>query len=196
MREKDQIFILKTTRTSESHLIVYGLNPRGARMNFWAPSALKSQKRFGGGVLNPPHLVSILYKKSRNLRGLDVLEEGWLIQSFPGLQANYKRMELALYFLSLILKVCQKGVVDNSSLFQLLKKALRASEHYLPLEKLKFYFEAKLLEQQGVLPPYINMERIKNKMSEKGKRERGEKSSFLHLKNEVEKTLFSYLSRS
>lgn len=193
MKEKERILVLKTIKTSGMHLVVYGLNSQGARMHLWAPSALKSQRRFSAGALNPTHLTEILYKKAKNAGGLDILEEGTLLQSFPGLNKSYQRMRLALYFLSLILKVSQRGVLEQFSLFDLLKKALKATESYSPLFKLKFYFEAKLLEHEGVLPSHLSMEKVKTYIKE-GEMEH--QKHFLDLKHELETALSFYISKS
>ncbi len=57
MKEKTRLIILRTIKYSEADLIVHGLNTEGARINFMAKSALKSRKRFGGGVLEPTHYM-------------------------------------------------------------------------------------------------------------------------------------------
>ena len=196
---KENVLVLKTVRSLEAHLIVHCLNPKGAYMSFWAPSALKSQRRFVGGVLNPTHYISITYKRARTDRGLDILEEGVLIKDFSGLKKNYDRMELALYFLKLTSKVSQKGVQDSVSLFNLTKKALETTESYPNLEILKVYFELRLLEQQGVLPKDFGKEKLeafKTWIKTKGHELKEEKNRipFLNLKRRVQTALFSYTS--
>lgn len=156
---KENVLILKTVQNFDSHLLVHALNLKGECLSFWAPFALKSQKRFGGGVLNPTHYVSLLYKKAKTSWGLDILEEGILLKSFSGLNQSYHRMELALYFLKLVLKVSRKGTQDNALLFYITKKALETAETSSDLNSLKLYFEFRLLEQQGVLPFYCKQEK-------------------------------------
>lgn len=194
---KEDVLILKTVRNFDSHLLVHALSLKGECLSFWAPFALKSQRRFGSGVLNPTHYVSLMYKKAKKPWGLDILEEGVLLKSFLGLSKSYQRMELALYFMKLIFKVSQKGMQDNASLFYITKKALETAETYADLKSLKLYFEFRLLEQQGVLPLYCKEEK-QNFIDMVFKRSRrnleGEhKLKFLRFKNQLREALSAYI---
>jgi DNA repair protein RecO (recombination protein O) len=136
-------------------LIVLLLTEDSVPMTFIAKSALKSKKRFGGGVLEPSHCIVATYQqKAGQEEGdrLPVLAEAQLDEAFEGLRSDYNRLELALHFLKLVQKVTNAGDANERSLFNLLGHALRQAEHSTNLSLLKTHFEAKLLEQQGVLP--------------------------------------------
>ncbi|MGE0527592.1 MAG: DNA repair protein RecO [Bdellovibrionales bacterium] len=154
MIQKEKIIVLRTFKHGEADLIVHGLNPLGARMNFFARGGLKSRKRFAGGVLEPTHYIDISYKVSASNESdpLHSLLEAQIIREFPGLRTDYARLDAALYFLKLVHKLGQQGVVDSPDLFNLLGNALTAAETSGDLEKLKTHFELKLLSAQGVLP--------------------------------------------
>lgn len=150
----DKIIVLRAIKTSESDLIIHGLNPEGARMNFIAKGALRSRKRFGGGILEPTHYISVLYKPGRGSSDespLHFLQEAQLLDGFNGLRQDYSRLEAALAIVQMVSQVAQDGVVDSGELFDLLGNALRAAEKSDHLDILQLQFEAKLLYLQGVL---------------------------------------------
>lgn len=156
MTQKERILVLKTFKHGESDLIVHGLNPLGARMGFFARGALKSRKRFAGGILEPTHYIEVTYKVSATTDDADPLHsllEAQMLREFPKLRADYHRLECALHFLKLVHKLGQQGVIDSPELFNLLGNALASAETSGDLEKLKVHFELKLLAGQGVLPP-------------------------------------------
>ncbi len=155
MEVKDRVFILKKTRYGESDLILNCMTSQGAKLNLFARSALRSKKRFGGGVLEPTHFIHVLYQdKSGSMSAdqpLHTLKEASLIQGFPGLRSDYARIELALYVVQLVSVVVKAGEVDSGDLFNLLGNTLKAAETSRDLPLLRLHFEAKLLAQQGVL---------------------------------------------
>lgn len=155
MIQKERIIVLKTYKHGESDLIVHGLNPLGARMGFFARGALKSRRRFAGGLLEPTHYIEVAYKVSASSDAdpLHSLMEAQMIREFQGLRRDYHRLEMGLYFLRLVHKLGQQGVIDSPDLFNLLGNALGAAETSADLERLKVHFELKLLAGQGVLPP-------------------------------------------
>ncbi len=115
---KDKVIVLKQVRFGESDLIVRALNQRGALLSFMAKGALRSKKRFAGGVLEPGNFIGVEYKKSRKIHAtLHFLCEAWSLQRFERLRESYDRMEMAIYFLSLVEKTGQEGVEDNPDLF-------------------------------------------------------------------------------
>lgn len=155
MTQKEKIIVLKTFKHGEADIIVHGLNPMGARMNFFARGGYKSRKRFAGGILEPTHYIEVTYKvsSSNDTDPLHTLLEAQLIREFAKLRTDYARLEAALYLLKIVHKLGQQGVVDSPDLFNLLGNALTAAETSGNLEKLKVHFELKLLAAQGVLPP-------------------------------------------
>ncbi len=155
MQVKDKVFILRKTRYGDNDLILNCLTPSGARISLFARSALRSKKRFGGGVLEPTHYVHVLYEDksgSRTEHPLHTLKEASLIEDFPGLRSDYARIELALHFVRLVSEVVKEGEIDSSDIFNLLGNSLRAVEKSQTLDKLRTQFETKLLANQGVLP--------------------------------------------
>lgn len=151
---KEKVLILRTFKHGESDLIVHALNPQGARMNFFARGALKSRKRFAGGLLEPTHYLEVTYKVGSSAEGdpLHTLNEAQMIREFPKLRTDFQRLDTALYLLRVVHKLGQQGVIDSPELFNLLGNALQAAETSSSLEKLKVHFELKLLATQGVLP--------------------------------------------
>ncbi|MES2965591.1 MAG: DNA repair protein RecO [Bdellovibrionota bacterium] len=154
MQVKDKVFILRKTRYGDNDLILNCLTPAGARISLFARSALKSKKRFGGGVLEPTHYVHVMYEDKSSNRAenpLHTLKEASLIEDFPGVRTDYGRIELALHFVRMISDVVREGEIDSADLFNLLGNSLRAIEKSTALDKLRTQFEVKLLANQGVL---------------------------------------------
>ena len=151
---KEKILVLKKFKYGEADVVVHGLNPLGARMNFFARGGMKSRKRFAGGILEPTHYIEVTYKPGSGNDGdpLHSLLEAHLIREFPKLRTDYDRLEAALYLVNLVHKMGQQGVVDSPDLFNLLGNALAAAETSAHLENLKLQFELKVLSAQGVLP--------------------------------------------
>ena len=155
MDQKSRIIVLRCIKYGEADLIVHGIDTNGARINFLAKSALKSRKRFGGGVLEPTHYIDAVYRRPRSSSSEDplyFLQEARLVESFPGIRQNYERLEMAFYFLKVISKVVQEGAVEDSEDFLLLGRSLRALEKAQDLLSLKTMFEIKVLHNHGVLP--------------------------------------------
>lgn len=154
---KEKVIVLKTVRYGDSDLIVNCLTPQGARLSLFARSALKSKKRFGGGVLEPTHYIHVLYddktSKGAGDGHLHTLKEASLIEDFPRLRTDYNRIELGLHLVQLVANTVREGDVNSTTLFNLLGNALKATEESHDLAKLKTHFEIKLLADQGVLPP-------------------------------------------
>lgn len=63
--DRERIIVLKKTVYRDSDLIIRGLNSQGAKLSFIAPAALKSRRRFGGGVLEPTNFIEVVYQVSR-----------------------------------------------------------------------------------------------------------------------------------
>ena len=149
--KKDKIIILQTIRHLESHLIVKGLNQEGFVLSFFARSALKSKKRFGGGVLEPGHYVQAEYTVSSKPEGWNQLKGAFLIYSFGKIRQSYERLQLCLYFLKMVNSVGEATRAEPE-VFHLLGNGLKAIETFKNLEQLKLFFEIRFLYIQGVLP--------------------------------------------
>ncbi len=151
MQVKNKVFILRKTRYGDNDLILNCLTPEGARVSFFARSALRSKKRFGGGVLEPTHYVHVLYDDKGDGK-INTLKEASLIQDFPGLRTDYARIEAGLYFVKLVADIVKEGEIDSAEIFNLLGNTLKAAETSEHLDQLRTHFEVKLLAHQGVLP--------------------------------------------
>jgi DNA repair protein RecO (recombination protein O) len=151
---KDRAIVLRTTRYSEHDLIVQCITSSGAKLNLFARSALRSKKRFGGGVLEPTHFIHILYQ-DKSSKGADhplhTLNEATLINAFPKLRSDYARLETALHAVQVVSVIAHEGDTESESIFNLLGNTLKAAETSSSLDALKTHFEVKLLTLQGVL---------------------------------------------
>lgn len=148
-----KIIVVKSVKYGESDLIIQGVTTTGASLSLIARGALKSKKRFSGGVLEPTHYISINYKKKTGASGLPTLTEAKLLKGFEGLRTSYDKLELAMYMLKIIAKVSQEEDLDSKDLFDLLGNALSALDQAESFDNLRTQFQLKLLYQQGVLPP-------------------------------------------
>ncbi len=194
--QKDRVIILRTIKHGESDLIVHGLNSSGARLNLIAKGALRSRKRFGGGTLEPANYIFANYQQNRknnSEEALQILTEAQLIDGFNGLRKNYERLELAFYFLQVMAKVSQEGVIDAKENFDLLGNALKAAETSDDPDFLKTHFELKILLQQGILPEEIpNKDWLKWPISRYGEYKIN-KQDYIYLRLQTHSALNSYL---
>ena len=124
MNKSERVFILKKVKYSEADLVLSCLSRQGARLNFLAKSALKSKKRFSGGILEPTHYVELLYRENFGEEPIHYLQEAKLIDGFESIRSDYSRIELSLYFLKLMNKVSLGGEVHNENNFNLLGNSL------------------------------------------------------------------------
>ena len=146
---RDKIIVLKNQAFSESDLIVRGLNQKGSQLSFIAKGALKSKKRFAGGVLEPSSYIELDYRASKS--SLYSIQQAWVLEDFRKLRTEWSRLNLALYFLSVIEKISQEGETNSSELFDLLGNSLKQAETSSDLDSLKIVFQTKILFLQGVL---------------------------------------------
>lgn len=150
---RSKALVLKKTKYSEADLILQAITPNGQKLSLIARGALKSKKRFGGGILEPTHYLDIQYRESRTGANLLVLEEAQLINGFEGLRKDYDRLEVALRILESIQKITQEGDEQSHGLFNLVGHTLKTLEMAQDLNRLQLHFILKLLYQQGILEP-------------------------------------------
>lgn len=148
-----KVIVLKTIKHSEADLLIQALDSHGNRIHFLAKGALKSKKRFGGGILEPTHYLDVLYKdvKSQDGDPLHILLEAKVLRDFQRIREDYDRLSLSLSFLNLVNKLTRSGSVGAKEIFDLLGHALSACEVCKDPERLRLQFQAKLLYSQGVL---------------------------------------------
>ena len=194
-RERDRIIVLRTIKHGESDLIVHALSSQVGRLNFIAKGAMRSKKRFGGGVLEPTHFVEVLYKKKDEQieSPLHFLEEAKLINGFESLRLNYDRLQTAFYLLQLVSKVSQENDWYGQELFNLTGNTLRALESSEQPELLKTHFEMKLIASQGVLPPDLPENDLYDLKISDHEKSRMPKATFGLLRNRVHHAINSYL---
>lgn len=168
MNEKQEKFIiLRKIKYGESDLIIHALSSRGEKYSFMARGALKSKKRFGGGILDPLHYVTFTYKEHSDVMKMKSLTEAILIDDFKEIRHDYDRLELGLYILNAVSHVSQEGDTGSEFLFNLTGHSLRVLSHMQNLKLLKLHFCLKFLYQQGVMSIESWMSPfLKNKMSD------------------------------
>lgn len=149
--KQDKFIILKKIKYGEADLIIHALGSDGARSSFMARSALKSKKRFGGGILEPLHFVNFSYRDTNNPEKLKTLTEASLIEDFKDIRTSYEKLELALFVLNCVSHVSLEGDKNSEVLFNLTGHTLRAISKSDSLEVLKLHFCLKFLYQQGVI---------------------------------------------
>lgn len=157
MVNPDRVICLGKQKYGEADLILRFISSNGDVFSAIAKSALKSRRRFGGGVLEPTHHMSITlsrpfsqYAAGTNDR-LPVLTEAQLIDDFSILKSDYDRLSLAIEFVRWVSIVSSEGDAHRE-VFNLLGHALKAAEQSSQLSLLKLHFQIKFLHLQGVLP--------------------------------------------
>lgn len=148
---QDRFIILKKMKYGESDLIIHALSSAGTKKSFIARAALKSKKRFGGGVLEPSHFVKLTYRPSQTESQLNVLNEAQLLDDFKSIRTDYDKLEFALFTLNCVYHVSQEGDFDSHFLFNLLGHTLKNLGEVKNLDRYKLHFCLKLLFQQGVI---------------------------------------------
>ncbi len=135
----------------EADLIIHALSADGEKKSFLARSALRSKKRFGGGVLEPTHQAMLTYNDSRSEGGLCSLKEAQLMEDFAQIRRSYDTLEFGLQILECIERVSQEGDSSSHYLYNLLGHTLKMLEQTQHLDLLKIQFYLKFFLQQGVL---------------------------------------------
>jgi len=148
---KDRFIILRTMKYSEADLILHAISPVGEKLSFLARGALKSKKRFSGGILEPSHFVQFTYRPGLSEGKLNTVSEAVLLNDFKKIRQDYDHLEFALHVLECVAKVSQEGDKNSEALFNLLGNTLRAVETSSHLAILKMHFYLKFLHQQGIL---------------------------------------------
>lgn len=152
MNEKqDRFIILKKIKYGESDLILHALSSTGSKFSFMARGALKSKKRFGGGILEPSHFVTLSYKDKADDGKLRILNEAVLIDDFKAIRSDYDKLTFALFAVNCAGSVSQEGDLNSDFLFNLLGYTLRAIGLSTNVPALKLHFCLKFLYQQGVI---------------------------------------------
>ncbi len=151
IQKQDRFIILKKIKYGEADLIIQALGSDGSRSSFIAKSALKSKKRFGGGILEPLHFVNFTFKETHDSTKMKTLSEATLIEDFKDIRMSYDKLILALFILNCVSHVSLEGDQNSEFLFNLTGHSLRAVAKSESLNLLKLHFCLKFLYQQGVI---------------------------------------------
>lgn len=148
-----RFLLLKKTKYSENDLIIQALDMSGAKRSFMARGALKSKKRFGGGILEPTHFVQLNYRESKSETGLSVINEAILVDGFDQIRQDYDKLDFALNMMNCAYHVSQEGDIGSDFLFNLLGHSLRFLDQHkeMNIHVFKLHFYLKFLYQQGVI---------------------------------------------
>ncbi len=144
-------FVLRTVPLKESDLIVDLLTKEGSLLTLIARGAVKSRKRFGGGVLEPCNQIDIRYQRARSADGLGYLNEASILNGFSRIRRSYECIDTALYFLKLVRKYAKEGALDNDAVYNLLGHSIKVLENYEPGDLIRLHFLVRLLQCQGIL---------------------------------------------
>lgn len=142
--------ILKKIKYGEADLILHALSSEGEKMSFLARGALRSKKRFAGGVLEPLHHVKLTYANTQKAE-IHTIKEAQLLQSFDALREDYDKLTFALQALEFVARVSMEGDSGSASMYNLLGHLLKQLETTKDISILKTQFFLKFLLQQGVL---------------------------------------------
>ncbi len=140
---------LRAKPFKDSDLLIEALGKNGDKIILTAKNAVNSKRRFSGGVLEPLNFVEIFYTEAKS--GFYYIQEARVINGFPQLRENYKKLQISFHFLKLISKGSQEGLGDNKGLFDLLGNALNTLQTSNNLPHLKLHFEIKFLYYLGFL---------------------------------------------
>ena len=137
---KSKVLILRAVKYGEADLILQALTNGGEKISLLARGALKSKKRFAGGVLEPTHFVEVRYKKSYSENKIATLEEATLLNGFEKLRTSYEKVEVAFYVLECLSKVSQEGDAVSDRLFNLAGHSLKSLENAEDLKLFRVHF--------------------------------------------------------
>lgn len=147
-----RFIILKTTPFKESDLIVYALNAQGDKKHFLARGALKSKKRFGGGVLESMNHVQLQFEDRKEKSEFVPLQEAFLLDGFEGIRKDYERLTTGFVMIRDVFQISVEGSEDNFATYNLLGNSLKKLETVNDSKVLLLHFRIKLLFYAGYLP--------------------------------------------
>jgi DNA repair protein RecO (recombination protein O) len=157
--------ILSKTKYGESDLILKLLDSDGYLFSAIAKSALKSKKRFSGGVLEPTHHVDLrLLERKGGEDRMQVIGEAKIVHDFHGIRTSYNKLTMGIEFCMTVGRMIREGV-PHPEVFNLLGHALATLEDLgdKEIEKLRVQFELKLMHSQGILDVTAEMRQFLNR---------------------------------
>jgi DNA repair protein RecO (recombination protein O) len=138
--------ILQVKPYGEADLIVDFFTSQWGRMRGIAKGAQKSKKRFVN-CLQPLNWVRLtLFEKQNN--SLVRIDQGELINPFPGIRKDYKKWGQAAYFCEMIKELFPVGD-SNWSVFELIRESLQILEQGKGDQEIFGIFQIRLLKIAG-----------------------------------------------
>src|ERR1700751_1462333 len=100
MGHSERVICLSKQKYGEADLILRFISSGGDVFSAIAKSALKSRRRFGGGILEPTHHMQVGLTKEfvPGSDRLPVLTEAQLLDDFAALKKDSDRLNMALEF--------------------------------------------------------------------------------------------------
>ncbi len=156
--KQNKVIVLRKNKLRESDLLLSTIDSSGSKVLFSAKGALRSRKRFGGGILEPLNVLNVYYKPvqvNKESSYIHLLEAD-LVREFSGIKISYKKLELAFRFLKTIDRVSYEGTTDLHNVFNLLGQALLCLDESTCFDerqsqRLSLHFDIKLLHFLGFL---------------------------------------------
>lgn len=145
-----KFILLRAKKFRECDLIIDALSNDGEKVTLKAMNALKSKRRFAGGLLEPLNFVELHFTESKV--GNLIVQEGKVLYGFPRLREDYNKLEVAFRIIKMIQKGSQEGF-DQQELFDLLGNTLKQLEITESPQLLRLQFELKYLFYLGFLAP-------------------------------------------
>ncbi len=169
---REKVILLKKTKYGEADLIVQALSAKEGKISFLARGALRSKKRFGGGILEPTHHIEAQFQRPTNSERLCTLQDAILINDFAQIRNSYERIEAALKIVEVAARVSQPGDPHAESVYNLIGSALKVLASQAELLPFRMHFALRFLRLQGVLEeepwmaPYLQTPMGENKKVE------------------------------
>lgn len=147
-----EAFILRTISYSEADLIVHALSKEHGLLHFFVRGAKKSKKRFSGGVLQAPHLISFdtgrTGQKQHEEGSLITLKEASLLNDFIKIRESYNSIETMFA----MIKVVLASETGHGELFNHFGGALKVLPGVKDHRRFFSHFVVRYLYIEGVLP--------------------------------------------
>ena len=138
--------ILQVKLYGEADLIIDFFSSQWGRMRGIAKGAKKSKKRFVN-CLEPLNWVRFTFFEKQN-NSLVRIDQGELINPFPGIRKDYKKWGQASYFCEMIKELFAIGDT-NLSVFELIKESLQALDQGKGDQEIFNIFQIRLLKIAG-----------------------------------------------
>lgn len=142
--------VLRRRDFGDFDLILTVLTPEYGVRTLIAKSAKKSTRRFPG-ILEPFAGLTVVFRKSRG-KGMPVLEEATLVNSFGDARSDIVKTAYASYWAELITLWLEEGQ-SRPQLFHLLEFVLgQLARNEAPPELLSLLFQMRFVGQEGLRP--------------------------------------------